>query len=70
MAGRAWVLMGPSFDTSIELVPPAQLAGDLAGRRVLCSDFDDNGFANPVVAAPFATPPGSPNLGGGVYVFR
>ena len=70
MAGRAWVLVGPAFDTSMEFVPPSQVAGDLAGRRVACGDFDDSGFANPVLAAPFATPPGSPSLGGGVYVFR
>ncbi|MAG57025.1 MAG: hypothetical protein CMJ83_12085 [Planctomycetes bacterium] len=68
-SGTAWVLYGPVFDQATEIVPPAPGTDAQAGRRVATGDFDGDGFMDPVVAAPFASPSGE-QTEGEVYVLK
>ena len=70
-SGRGWILYGPFFDSWKELLPTTPAAYSFAGRVVACGDIDGNGLANPILAAPFASPGGAINhFAGEVSIFR
>lgn len=67
-AGSAWAMLGPMFVQGRELLPPVVRPSDKFGRRVACGDLDGDRFDDPVICAPFASPPGA-NTEGEIHVF-
>ena len=70
-SGDGWILLGPSFEQAIQLLPTYTQTDGRRGRRVACGDLDGDGIGDAILGAPFASPGGAGALHDGeLFIYQ